>query len=148
MDETGTDLQSTGISWRVVRWGVAVGVVTAGLGLCVSGNGAYGCRAMLEHRKNPFTLTPPTPEGELASRERGDVIVQALRAHRAARGTYPRTLAELVPSQLASIDPPLVGDKQWQYERLDNDRFQLRFWIGPSYQNDVITQEAQWRVDR
>jgi hypothetical protein len=131
-----------------LRWTIISCVVVCFLSLFFAGNGAYGWAALLLSKKNPFTVTPPTPEGERISRERGDAIVAALQAHHQATGTYPAALAELVPTYLAVIEQPTVGDRQWQYERLDNDRFRLRFWIGPSYQNDVITHEAQWRADR
>ena len=45
------------------------------------------------------------------------------------------------------IEPPTVGDRQWQYERIDSFEFRLRYWIGPSYQSDIITQSSEWRTD-
>jgi len=116
--------------------------------LFLAANGLYGCTAMITAKKNPFALVRPTPEGEQLSRERGDAIVEALRVHRNAVGDYPSTLAELVPARLAQIDSPMVGDLRWQYERLDRDSFRLRYWIGPMYQNDTITQDGQWLMDR
>jgi hypothetical protein len=95
--------------------------------LFLAANGLYGCTAMITAKKNPFAL---------------------VRVHRNAVGDYPSTLAELVPARLAQIDSPMVGDLRWQYERLDRDSFRLRYWIGPMYQNDTITQDGQWLMDR
>jgi hypothetical protein len=122
-------------------------VMVGFLSLFFAGNGAYGWAAMVLSKKNPFTVTPPTPEGERISRERGDAIVAALKAHYQATGTYPAALSELVPTYLAVIEQPIVGDRQWQYERIDSFQFRLRYWFGPFYQSDIITQSSEWRTD-
>lgn len=133
---------------RRITWILSASVVVALLALFIAGNGLYGCAAIVLSKKNPFTLTPPTREGERISRERGDGIVLALKAHHQATDSYPTTLAELVPTYLTSVAPPTVGDKTWQYKRINRDEFSLRFWVGPSYQNDTITHDAKWHADR
>lgn len=49
-----------------------------------------------------------------ATRQRGDVIVEALERHRAATGAYPDSLQQLVPAQLDSVPHPVWGTT-WTY---------------------------------
>jgi type II secretory pathway pseudopilin PulG len=51
------------------------------------------------------------------SKDRGAVIVDALERYRAAHGTYPDTLAELVPGYVPSIEAPTWGLGRWHYRR-------------------------------
>ena len=48
------------------------------------------------------------------TRERGDVIVAALEAHRSRAGRYPDSLSQLVPAVLDSLPAPAWGDA-WTY---------------------------------
>lgn len=49
------------------------------------------------------------------TKERGDVIVGALEAHRSAAGRYPDSLAQLIPALLDSLPAPAWGDA-WSYQ--------------------------------
>jgi hypothetical protein len=51
------------------------------------------------------------------SKRRGARIVQALAAYESQHGTYPETLNELVPRQLAQVEPPTWGLQRWTYRR-------------------------------
>jgi hypothetical protein len=51
------------------------------------------------------------------SKERGVVIVEALQRYRAAHGTYPPELAELVPDYAPRIEEPSWGLARWRYRR-------------------------------
>lgn len=133
--------------FRLRRTIIACFVVCV-VSLFFAGNGVYGWAAMFLSNKSPFTVTPPTPEGERICRERGDAIVLALKAHHQATDSYPTTLAQLVPTYLTAVAPPTVGDQTWQYKRINRDEFSLRFWVGPSYQNDTITHDGTWHADR
>jgi type II secretory pathway pseudopilin PulG len=51
------------------------------------------------------------------SKERGAAIVEALDSYRAATGTYPADLDDLVPTYIAAIEPPTWGLERWRYRR-------------------------------
>ena len=51
------------------------------------------------------------------SRAVGQPIIEAINQHKLARGKYPESLDELVPSFLPSIPPPTAGNKAWFYQR-------------------------------
>jgi len=90
-----------------------------------------------------------TETGYQTTRERGAEIVAALEKWKATRGEYPADLAELVPIELAAIEPPLVGHGWWQYKRIAPDRFELRFFVGRIYESDWYdSAKAAWQVDR
>ena len=52
------------------------------------------------------------------SKRRGAVLVEAIEAHRAAAGSYPDSLEQLVPARLEVIEPPTWGLQRWRYRRL------------------------------
>jgi hypothetical protein len=57
-------------------------------------------------------------EGRLEeSKERGAVIVEGLQRYRAAHGTYPPELEELVPDYAPRVEPPTWGLERWRYRR-------------------------------
>lgn len=57
-----------------------------------------------------------------ATKERGDVIVAALEAHRSAAGRYPDSLPQLVPALLDSVPAPAWGDA-WTYHIFDDGAY-------------------------
>jgi hypothetical protein len=57
-------------------------------------------------------------EGALEeSKQRGNMIVEALERHRIEQGEYPLTLDSLVPAYLDAVEPPDWGLRRWKYER-------------------------------
>lgn len=63
------------------------------------------------------------------STQRGDALAQALEAFHAARGTFPKALAELVPAQVPTIGTAAFGlfhEVPFEY-RLEGDDYVLGF---------------------
>lgn len=83
------------------------------------------------------------------TRERAEVVIAALERWKAKQGRYPVTLEELAPSELAHVDPPLVGKGVWEYGRPQADAFELGFFVGPTYESDQFhSATGKWTVDR
>lgn len=59
------------------------------------------------------------------TKQRGNQIIQALEQSRAARGQYPKSLADLSPKYIQELPSPAWGLKTWQYES-DGKEFTLR----------------------
>ncbi len=55
----------------------------------------------------------------------GNTIIAALQAYRKDLGEYPESLETLKPIYLKEIPQPIWGNKEWKYERFENDMFQL-----------------------
>lgn len=53
--------------------------------------------------------------GVRESKARGDRIVKALLRHKQDHGTFPDSLAALVPEYLDAIADPVIGDRTWKY---------------------------------
>jgi hypothetical protein len=60
------------------------------------------------------------------SKQRGDKIIAALKQFHADRGTYPRSLSELVPNYMKEIQPPTVNPAKWHFNS-DGNGFSLKF---------------------
>lgn len=84
-----------------------------------------------------------------ATLERAEVVIAALERWKVKQGRYPVTLEELVPSELARVDPPLVWKGVWEYGRPRADAFELGFFVGPTYESDQYRSlTGKWSVDR
>jgi type II secretory pathway pseudopilin PulG len=55
------------------------------------------------------------------SKDRGAVIVEGLQRYRAAHGTYPEDLSELVPDYAPRVEAPTWGLERWRYRPLTAD---------------------------
>ena len=60
------------------------------------------------------------------TKNRGDIVIQALEQFKATNGIYPATLGELTPSYLKEIPLPKWGLQQWIYERKTTGDFNLQ----------------------
>jgi hypothetical protein len=80
---------------------------------------------------------------------RGDQIMEALQAFRAAHGRYPGQLEELCPQFLAEIPLPTAGERRWKYSVLLSGDVELIFGLGhdfyPCYYKSNI--HNNWHVD-
>ena len=86
------------------------------------------------------------------SERRGDVIVEALRAHKARHGRYPATLDDLAPDFLPAIEKPTAGTGEWDYRTFDSGQgFQLMFGEGahmyPSHSISSRRLDIGWYRD-
>lgn len=70
-----------------------------------------------------------------ATREQGDMIVAALDRARGQSGVYPRSLADLVPTNLDSLPSPAWGDR-WEYATFD-DGAQAELYVTESGGGDL-----------
>lgn len=91
----------------------------------------------------------PTPEspGVGEKSEKGYAacapIITALEQFQADKGTYPESLAELVPDYL-SIIPTEVNDEPISYSKT-GESYSLQFhYIGPGTNTCTYTSEDQW----
>jgi hypothetical protein len=64
-------------------------------------------------------------EAVKVSKERGDVIIAALKRYHHQYNDYPDHLDDLVPAFLAEIPLPIAGNKQWAYRRFSSDDCEL-----------------------
>jgi hypothetical protein len=86
------------------------------------------------------------------SERRGDVIVEALQAHKARHGRFPATLDDLAPDLLPAIQKPTAGTGEWEYRTFDSGQgFQLMFGEGadmyPSHSISSRRLEIGWYRD-
>jgi hypothetical protein len=126
---------------------VLAALLTAALMAAAIYPGSYGIVLLFEG-KNPLAFTAPTRENAAQSRERGQVIVDAIHRYHKDRGEYPASLDDLVPSQLQVVEQPTVGDRRWTYTRPDTDRFILDFFVGPIYEHERYDSKiGSWKVD-
>lgn len=126
---------------------VAFALLATGIALLAAG-GVDGWLAFYSKGANPFRNVQGTPERLRETETRGDEVCAALERWHAAHGTYPANLGMLVPSELASIQTPVVGMGRWEYTLLPDGRFRLGYWIGPFYQRgwrDAGSRE--WGID-
>lgn len=81
----------------------------------------------------------------------GEVINGALQAYRASNGSYPDTLARLVPDHLESIPGPEWGVGEWEYVRqLGGGSYTLN---APRYKSDYQScyynsVDGEWWYDQ
>ncbi len=83
--------------------------IVVGLLVAAAGVGVY----VYAHRDEPAIE---------ATKDRGDVIVAGLEAHRAQVGRYPATLGDLVPARLDSVPAPAWGS-EWTYHTFEDGAY-------------------------
>ena len=52
------------------------------------------------------------------SQRRGEAVVTAIKQYQMREGELPPTLEALVPDDIAHIEPPVAGNRQWRYGAL------------------------------
>jgi len=77
--------------------------------------------------------------GIAETKRRGDLVCGAIEAYRAKVGKYPTHLSDLQPEFLSEIPQPTVGDKQWEYELIDNE---TDYWL------QVVASEFGPQLDK
>ena len=131
---------------RRAKWGCAL-VVVAVVALVWSMRGVYGVMHLLDGR-NPWKYVEPTRERREQTVANAEVIIAALERWRSSRGEYPATLSELVPAELPSVPPSVVGDQTWNYSRPVPGRFVLDFFEGSIYEHSWWdSDKKQWEGD-
>lgn len=132
---------------KVIIFGVAVLLVLSVPVIALLGRG--GWLAFFFNHENPFTYIPETEQAIKETHARGEQIVAALERWKAITGKYPASLDLLVPSELASIPRPVVGNGIWKYTTPGDQSFRLRSWVGPDYESDYWDSGAKdWYMDR
>jgi hypothetical protein len=91
-----------------------------------------------------------TSEKINVSKQTGASIIQALAAYNAKYGTYPASLDKLVPEQLADIQSPVAGERQWHYEiSKDGHWYHLSFTDGAKHPATYgwTSRSTEWGYD-
>ncbi|MDQ7013991.1 MAG: hypothetical protein Q9O74_08870 [Planctomycetota bacterium] len=102
------------------RYGVlAIVLVILGGGVCMGLLGG----AVLGYLASPYSplrwMGESWSEKDLAeTRRRGNRLLTAIEAYSVREGQRPASLDDLVPDDVTQIEPPLVGDQQWEYGQL------------------------------
>ena len=64
----------------------------------------------------PDTRRDPWSWAAIAiTKERGDVIADALERFQKTEKRYPQSISELVPAYLDAVSPPAAGNGRWKY---------------------------------
>lgn len=84
------------------------------------------------------------------SKNRANRIIIAVENYAETHGDYPRSLSDLVPGFLTSVDAPVFGKGEWEYRVVDNgEHFELSF-EGTSPWTPVYfwhSRDAKWYED-
>ena len=88
-----------------------------------------------------------------ATEKRGEPIVAALEAYRAAHGEYPEKLNALIPQYMKEIKPPLVGNHKWHYwrSRKDKDWYELGAFDDSKVSHNMLNYSSRtysWRREK
>jgi len=94
----------------------------------------------------------PSHKNAIETRQRGDVIVVALKKYKIERGRFPETLEGLKPLFLENIPSPVYGTGNWSYRTIDapimGAEFVLSFHAAGRYPIVFFSsKEDQWSVD-
>ncbi|QKK06957.1 MAG: hypothetical protein HND58_01465 [Planctomycetota bacterium] len=49
------------------------------------------------------------------SQRRGDAVISAIKQYQSREGELPPSLEALVPDDIATIEPPVAGNRRWRY---------------------------------
>ena len=67
------------------------------------------------------------------SKQRGDIVCEAVKAYRAKIGKYPFQLSDLQPDFLQEIPQPTAGAKQWGYTVVDDGADYWLYVVGSEW---------------
>lgn len=93
-------------------------------------------------------IATPEPPGVGEKAEKGyaasEPVIAALEQYRADKGSYPKTLSELIPEYLA-VNPLTTEVQDFSYSK-NGESYSLSFhYLGPGMNTCTYTPEEKWK---